>query len=108
MIKFRQIIKNYTPNWKALDTPNEQANVIQDLYDQMRELCRWLGSSEFILAIKGEKGDRGDPGEKGERGEKGEKGDKGDPGPKGDKGDPGKDGDTINLASVDLIRNLFI
>ena len=40
----RKIIKDYTPTTKALDTPQEQARAIQDMYDQLREIYRWLNS----------------------------------------------------------------
>ena len=100
----RKIIKDYTPTTKALDTPQEQARVIQDLYDQTREFYRWLNSPEFTTIVKGEKGDKGEPGAQGIQGFPGTKGDdglvgpqgprglKGEPGAKGDKGEQGERG----------------
>ena len=100
----RKIIKDYTPTTKALDTPQEQARAIQDMYDQMREFFRWLSSPEFAASSKGEKGDKGDPGLQGIQGFPGPKGKdglvgpqgprglQGEPGTKGDKGDRGENG----------------
>lgn len=100
----KKIIKDYTPTTKALDTPQEQARAIQDLYDQMREFLRWLSSPEFAASSKGEKGDKGDPGLQGIQGIPGAKGKdgligpqgprglKGEPGAKGEKGDRGENG----------------
>lgn len=100
----RKIIKDYTPTTKALDTPQEQARAIQDMYDQMREFYRWLNSPEFATIVKGEKGDKGEPGLQGIQGFPGPKGDnglvgpqgprglQGEPGDKGDKGDRGENG----------------
>lgn len=109
-MQIKKIIKDYTPNSKTLLTPEAQAKVIQDMYDQVREFYSYFNSSEFIQTVKGEKGA---PGAEGARGEKGLKGDKGEqgvvgpvgpagprgatgatgiPGPKGDKGDTGAQG----------------
>lgn len=100
----RKIIKDYTPTAKALDTPQEQARAIQDLYDQMREFFRWLNSPEFAASSKGDKGDKGEPGLQGIQGfpgpkgkdgltgPQGPKGLQGEPGIKGDKGDRGERG----------------
>lgn len=100
----KKIIKDYTPTTKALDTPQEQARAIQDMYDQMREIYRWLSSPEFAASSKGEKGDKGEPGLQGIQGFPGPKGDnglvgpqgprglQGEPGAKGDKGDRGENG----------------
>ena len=100
----RKIIKDYTPTAKALDTPQEQARAIQDLYDQTREFFRWLNSPEFAASSKGDKGDKGEPGLQGIQGIPGAKGKdglvgpqgprglKGEPGAKGDKGDRGENG----------------
>lgn len=100
----KKIIKDYTPTTKALDTPQEQARAIQDMYDQMREIYRWLSSPEFAASSKGEKGDKGEPGLQGIQGFPGPKGDngligpqgprglQGEPGIKGDKGDRGENG----------------
>ena len=111
-MQIKKIIKDYTPNSKTLLTPEAQAKVIQDMYDQVREFYSYFNSSEFIQTVKGEKGA---PGAEGARGEKGFKGDKGEqgvvgpagpagprgatgatgiPGPKGDKGDTGAQGAT--------------
>ena len=111
-MQIKKIIKDYTPNSKTLLTPEAQAKVIQDMYDQVREFYSYFNSSEFIQTVKGEKGA---PGAEGARGEKGLKGDKGEqgvvgpagpagprgatgatgiPGPKGDKGDTGAQGAT--------------
>lgn len=110
-MQIRKIIKDYTPNSRTLLTPEAQAKVIQDMYDQVREFFAYFNSTEFIKTVKGEKGD---PGVEGARGEKGLKGDKGEqgaigpvgprgpkgdtgangiPGPKGDKGDTGARGE---------------
>lgn len=89
----KKVIKDYTPNWKALDTPSEQAKVIQDLYDQTREFYRWLNSSEFATAFKGEKGDKGDTGLQGVQGIPGARGSDGLVGPQGPRGPQGKPGD---------------
>ena len=94
----KKIIRDYTPTWKALDTVEEQAKVIQEVYDQTREFFRWLNSPEFKQVSKGEKGDRGDDGEQGLPGPKGDPGSpgivgpQGPRGPKGDKGDAGTNG----------------
>ena len=80
----KRIIKHYTPTWKALDTPKEQARVIQDLYDQIREFFSWITGTEFHDSLKGDKGEQGEQGPPGPRGEPGEIG---PVGPKGDKGD---------------------
>lgn len=100
----KKIIKDYTPTTKALDTPQEQAKAIQDLYDQMREFFRWLSSPEFAASSKGEKGDKGEPGLQGIQGIPGPKGQdglvgpqgprgiQGEPGPRGSDGAPGVDG----------------
>ena len=100
----RKIIKDYTPTAKALDTPQEQARAIQDLYDQIREFLRWLNSPEFAASSKGDKGDKGEPGlqgiqgfpgpkgQDGLTGPQGPKGPQGEPGIKGDKGDRGERG----------------
>lgn len=109
-MQIKKIIKDYTPNSKTLLTPEAQAKVIQDMYDQVREFFAYFNSSEFIQTVKGEKGA---PGVEGPRGEKGLKGDKGEqgvvgpvgpagprgdtgatglPGPKGDKGETGTQG----------------
>ena len=109
-MQIKKIIKDYTPNSRTLLTPEAQAKVIQDMYDQVREFYSYFNSSEFIQTVKGEKGA---PGAEGARGEKGLKGDKGEqgvvgpigpagprgatgatglPGPKGDKGDTGAQG----------------
>lgn len=100
----KKIIKDYTPTTKALDTPQEQARAIQDMYDQLREIYRWLSSPEFAASSKGEKGDKGEPGLQGIQGFPGPKGDngligpqgprglQGEPGIKGDKGDRGENG----------------
>lgn len=100
----KKIIKDYTPTTKALDTPQEQARAIQDLYDQTREFYRWLNSPEFAASSKGDKGDKGEPGAQGIQGFPGPKGAdglvgpqgprglQGEPGVKGDKGDRGENG----------------
>lgn len=100
----KKIIKDYTPTTKALDTPQEQARAIQDLYDQTREFFRWLNSPEFAASSKGDKGDKGEPGLQGIQGIPGAKGKdglvgpqgprglQGEPGVKGDKGDRGENG----------------
>ena len=92
----KKIIKDYTPTVKALDTPQEQARAIQDLYDQMREFFRWLNSPEFAASSKGEKGDKGEPGLQGIQGIPGAKGKDGlvgPQGPRGPQGEPGAKGD---------------
>lgn len=100
----KKIIKDYTPTTKALDTPQEQARAIQDLYDQVREFYSWLNSPEFASITKGDKGDKGDPGLQGIQGLPGPKGKdglvgpqgprglQGEPGPRGSNGAPGVDG----------------
>lgn len=80
----KRIIKSYTPNWKTLDTPIEQARAIQDLYDQMREILNYFDSTEFEIKTKGDKGDKGDKGEQGPQGEQGLIG------PQGNSGENGK------------------
>ena len=100
----KRIVKQYTPTTKALDTVEEQAKTIQDLYDQVRNFYDWLNSPEFNSSLKGEKGDKGDPGIQGIQGIPGDKGQdglvgpqgprglQGEPGAKGDKGDRGENG----------------
>lgn len=90
----KKIIKNYTPTLKALDTVEEQARAIQDLYDQTREFYRWINSSEFKSLLKGDKGEKGDRGERGLPGIKGADGARGEVGLTGDKGEKGEKGDT--------------
>ena len=98
----KKIIRNYTPTFKALDTIDEQAKCIQEVYDQVREFYRWLTSPEFAQSAKGDKGDKGDTGENGLPGPKGDPGSPGIVGPqgprglqgeRGDAGSDGKDGD---------------
>lgn len=86
----KQVIKRFTPNWKALDTPIEQARAIQDLYDQMREILKYFNSPEFEIKTKGEKGEKGD---KGDTGEIGPQGNDGPVGPQGVQGIPGANGE---------------
>ena len=83
----KRVIKQFTPNWKCLDEPKEQAKAIQDLYDQMREILNYFNSSEFDIKTKGEKGDKGDTGEIGPQGIEGPVG------PQGVQGIPGNDGE---------------
>lgn len=47
--------------------------------------------AEWLISLKGEKGETGPKGEPGANGAPGEQGPKGDPGEKGEKGDPGSD-----------------
>lgn len=98
----KRIIKQYTPTTKALDTPNEQAKAIQDLYDQIREIYNWLNSTEFASSVKGDKGDKGEqgiqgipgvPGARGTDGSVGPQGPRGLQGVPGEKGDPGPRGE---------------
>ena len=88
----KKIIKDYTPTTKALDTPQEQARAIQDIYDQIREIYRWLSSPEFAASSKGEKGDKGEPGLRGIQGIPGAKGADGLVGPQGPRGLQGEPG----------------
>ena len=91
-MQIRKIIKDYTPNSKTLLTPEAQAKVIQDMYDQVREFYSYFNSSEFIQTVKGEKGAPGAEGARGEKGLKGDKGDKGEVGPQGKTGPQGISG----------------
>ena len=95
MRKLKRIIKQYTPDDKALDTPIEQTRAIQDLYDQVREFYDYLNDPEFAKENKGEKGDpglQGEPGPKGDKGDTGESGPTGPQGPSGPQGEAGLNG----------------
>lgn len=48
----KKIIKDYTPNWKALDSTCEQAKAIQDMYDQIREFYNYLNSDDIYKNIE--------------------------------------------------------
>ena len=92
MLKPRKIIRDYTPDYKALDTLDKQTKTIQDLYDQVSEFYRFLSDPTFRAEIKGEQGPQGEQGERGHDGAKGDKGATGDPGPQGSTGPRGADG----------------
>jgi len=92
MLKPRKIIRDYTPDYKALDTLDKQTKTIQDLYDQVSEFYRFLSEPAFRAEIKGEKGPQGEQGERGHAGAKGDKGATGDPGPQGFPGPRGATG----------------
>ena len=68
--------------------------------------------SDYILSLKGDKGEQGEQGIQGERGFKGDtglQGDKGEQGPKGDKGDqglPGQDGSDATVTNANVINAL--
>lgn len=47
MTKLSRVIKYYTPRYKVLDTPIEQARAIQDLYDQVRIFYDYLNDPNF-------------------------------------------------------------
>ena len=96
-----RIIKRYTPNWKALDSPIKQAKVIQDVYDQIREFFSWLTSNEFHDSLKGDKG------EQGEQGPRGEPGEIGPVGPKGDKGDKGDNANIVPI-TIDELNQILV
>lgn len=92
MLKPQKIIRDYTPDYKALDTLDKQTKVIQDLYDQVNEFYRFISEPAFRAEIKGEKGAQGEQGERGHDGAKGDKGATGDPGPQGATGPRGATG----------------
>lgn len=92
MLKPRKIIRDYTPDYKALDTLDKQTKTIQDLYDQVNEFYRFISEPAFRAEIKGEQGPQGEQGERGHDGAKGDKGATGDPGPQGFPGPRGADG----------------
>lgn len=92
MLKPRKIIRDYTPDYKALDTLDKQTKTIQDLYDQVNEFYRFLSEPAFRAEIKGEQGPQGEQGERGHDGAKGDKGATGDPGPQGFPGPRGATG----------------
>ena len=92
MLKPRKIIRDYTPDYKALDTLDKQTKTIQDLYDQVNEFYRFLSEPAFRAEIKGEQGPQGEQGERGHDGAKGDKGATGNPGPQGSTGPRGADG----------------
>ena len=92
MLKPRKIIRDYTPDYKALDTLDKQTKTIQDLYDQVNEFYRFLSDPTFRAEIKGEQGPQGEQGERGHDGAKGDKGATGNPGPQGSTGPRGADG----------------
>jgi len=92
MLKPRKIIRDYTPDYKALNTLDKQTKVIQDLYDQVKEFYRFIAEPAFRAEIKGEKGAQGEQGERGHDGAKGDKGATGDPGPQGFPGPRGATG----------------
>lgn len=92
MLKPRKIIRDYTPDYKALDTLDKQTKTIQDLYDQVNEFYRFLSDPTFRAEIKGEQGPQGEQGERGHDGAKGDKGSTGNPGPQGSTGPRGANG----------------
>lgn len=92
MLKPRKIIRDYTPDYKALDTLDKQTKTIQDLYDQVSEFYRFMSDPSFRAEIKGEQGPQGEQGERGHDGAKGDKGATGSPGPQGSTGPRGADG----------------
>lgn len=81
MLKPRKIIRDYTPDYKALNTLDKQTKTIQDLYDQVSEFYKFLSEPAFRAEIKGEQGPQGKQGERGHDGAKGDKGATGNPGP---------------------------
>lgn len=92
MLKPRKIIRDYTPDYKALNTLDKQTKVIQDLYDQVSEFYKFLSEPAFRAEIKGEQGPQGEQGERGHDGAKGDKGATGNPGPQGSTGPRGANG----------------
>ena len=64
----KRTIKQYTPNYKVLDTPIEQARAIQDLYDQVRIFYDYLNDPNFDISHTGKPGPPGPPGDKGDPG----------------------------------------
>lgn len=67
----KRTIKHYTPNYKVLDTPIEQARAIQDLYDQVRIFYDYLNSTDFDISHTGKPGPPGPPGPIGPTGDRG-------------------------------------
>ena len=61
----KRVIKHYTPNYKVLDTPIEQARAIQDLYDQVRIFYDYLNDPNFDKTHTGLPGPPGPPGDRG-------------------------------------------
>ena len=92
MLKPRKIIRDYTPDYKALNTIDKQTKTIQDLYDQVSEFYKFLSDPAFRAEIKGEQGPQGEQGERGHDGAKGDKGATGNPGPQGATGPRGDTG----------------
>lgn len=92
MLKPRKIIRDYTPDYKALNTLDKQTKTIQDLYDQVNEFYKFLSEPAFRAEIKGEQGPQGKQGERGHDGAKGDKGATGNPGPQGSTGPRGDTG----------------
>lgn len=92
MLKPRKIIRDYTPDYKALNTLDKQTKTIQDLYDQVSEFYKFLSEPAFRAEIKGEQGPQGEQGERGHDGAKGDKGATGNPGPQGFTGPRGATG----------------
>ena len=82
-MSLKRIVRSYTPTTKALDTVEEQAKAIQEVYDQVREFYDYLDSPEFNASLKGEKGDKGEQGPQGIQGETGPQGPQGPHGPAG-------------------------
>ena len=70
----KRTIKRYTPNYKVLDTPIEQARAIQDLYDQVRIFYDYLNDPNFDKTHTGPSGPSGPPGPQGPSGPKGDRG----------------------------------
>ena len=64
----KRTIKHFTPNYKTLDTPIEQARAIQDLYDQVRIFYDYLNNPNFDISHTGKPGPPGPPGDKGDKG----------------------------------------
>lgn len=56
MIRLLKIIRDYTPNYRTLDTPLKISRVVQDLYDQVRNFYNYLSDPDFIKTHKGETG----------------------------------------------------
>ena len=92
----KRTIKQYTPNYKVLDTPIEQARAIQDLYDQVRIFYDYLNDPNFDKTHTGPMGPEGKQGDKGEKGDKGDKGDRGKSSFEVWKEIPGNEGKTID------------
>lgn len=71
MEKVKKILANYVPDDDYINKPGMRTKIIQDVYEQVNELYKYMQTPDFINSLKGDKGDKGDTGEQGPQGEQG-------------------------------------